>query len=55
MGSPQKPTEEQYSRLEAAGQLELMDSPRWVDVKGGAAGIGFHLPRQGVSLFELSW
>ena len=55
MGSPQNPTPEQYSRLEAAGQLELMDSPRWVDGKPGAVELSFSLPRQGVSLFELSW
>ena len=55
MGSPQHPTPEQYSRLEAAGQLQLVDSPRFVDVRGGAAKLEFSLPRQGVSLLELSW
>jgi xylan 1,4-beta-xylosidase len=55
MGSPQHPTPEQYARLEAAGQLQLADSPRWVDVRGGATKLEFLLPRQGVSLMELSW
>jgi xylan 1,4-beta-xylosidase len=55
MGSPRNPTEEQYARLESAGQLELMDSPRWMDAKSGAAELVFRLPRQAVSLFELSW
>jgi xylan 1,4-beta-xylosidase len=53
MGSPQPP--EQYVRLEAAGQLQLADSPRWVDVRARATKLEFSLPRQGVSLMELSW
>ena len=55
MGSPQHPSPEQYARLEAAGQLQLAESPRWVDVRGGATALEFDLPRQGVSLMELSW
>jgi len=55
MGSPQHPTPEQYARLEAAGQLQMADSPRWVAVRGGRAMLEFSLPRQGVSLIELSW
>jgi xylan 1,4-beta-xylosidase len=52
MGSPQQPTAEQYAALERAGQLELLESPKWV-----AAGkaIEFELPRQGVSLVQVSW
>jgi xylan 1,4-beta-xylosidase len=55
MGSPQKPTAEQYVALEAAGQLQLLESPRWVDVRGGAVKLEFGLPRQGVSLVQLGW
>jgi xylan 1,4-beta-xylosidase len=55
MGSPQQPTADQYARLEAAGQLELLDSPRWVGATSGAVDLAFPLPRQGVSLVELSW
>jgi xylan 1,4-beta-xylosidase len=55
MGSPQHPAPEQYAALEAAGQLQLAESPRWVDVRGGAATLEFSLPRQAVSLLELSW
>jgi xylan 1,4-beta-xylosidase len=55
LGSPQDPSPEQYAKLEAAGQLQLADSPRWVDVRGSAAKLEFSLPRQGVSLMELSW
>ena len=55
MGSPQHPTPAQYVRLEAAGQLQLADSPRWVDVRDSATKLEFPLPRQGVSLMELNW
>jgi xylan 1,4-beta-xylosidase len=55
MGSPQHPTPEQYSGLDAAGQLQQMDSPWWLNVRGSAAKLEFSLPRQGVSLIELSW
>jgi xylan 1,4-beta-xylosidase len=55
MGSPQKPTPEQYARLEAAGQLELLESPQWVSVEKGVVRLEFPLPRQGVSLLRLSW
>jgi xylan 1,4-beta-xylosidase len=55
MGSPQNPTLEQYAKLKAAGQLQLLDSPRWLESKAGALDIEFLLPRQAVSLVELSW
>lgn len=53
MGSPQNPTREQISRLEAAGQLQLYTSPYWADVEGGRLGLEFDLPRQGVSFVKL--
>jgi xylan 1,4-beta-xylosidase len=52
MGSPQTPTPEQYKKLEAAGQLELLESPRWLK---GPAELDFAMPRQAVSLLEFSW
>jgi len=55
MGSPQQPTPEQYSKLEAAAQLELLESPRWVNSARGSVDVNFSLPRQGVSLLELTW
>jgi xylan 1,4-beta-xylosidase len=55
MGSPQNPSPEQYARLEAAGQLELLDSPEWVWPEGGKVTATFALPRQGVSLVQVSW
>jgi xylan 1,4-beta-xylosidase len=53
MGSPQHPSAEEYARLEAAGRLEELESPRWIVVKGGAAAIEIALPRQGLSLLSL--
>lgn len=55
MNSPQKPTPEQYAKLEAAGQLQTFGSPMWVPVKNGELKLDFKLPRQGVSLVQLSW
>jgi len=55
MGSPQHPTPEQYAKLEAAGQLQLLQSPEWRTQKSGAVDLAFDLPRQGVSLLRFSW
>jgi len=55
LGSPQSPSPDQYSALESAGQLQLLESPRWVDARGGQAELRFTLPRQAVSLVQVSW
>ena len=55
MGSPQKPTPEQYAGLESAGQLQLLESPRWLGSGSGQIEISFALPRQAVSLVQISW
>ncbi len=55
MGSPQSPTPEQYARLKAAGQLQLLGSPEWLEVKDGVVQVGMELPRQATSLLRLSW
>jgi xylan 1,4-beta-xylosidase len=55
MGSPQTPTSEQYARLKEAGQLELLDSPKWLDVANGKVTIATELPRQATSLIRLKW
>jgi xylan 1,4-beta-xylosidase len=55
MGSPQEPTPEQYSKLKEAGQLELLGSPEWVDVRAGDVTIATQLPRQAISLLHLEW
>ncbi len=55
MGSPQQPTPQQYAALEAAGQLQLLTSPQWMTPQQGAVDLTFALPRQGVSLVQVTW
>lgn len=55
MGSPKSPTAEQVADLEKAGQLQLLTSPVWLNVKSGNVEIPFLLPGQGVSLVKLTW
>jgi xylan 1,4-beta-xylosidase len=55
MASPQSPTLDQYKEPEAAGQLQLLNSPEWVNVQNGAVDLKFELPRQGLSLIKISW
>ncbi len=55
MGSPAAPSPEQYARLEAAGQLQLLSSPDWVAVKDSALSLHFDLPRHAVSLLRVEW
>jgi xylan 1,4-beta-xylosidase len=55
MGSPQTPTPEQYETLRAAGQLELLTSPQWLDVTDGRITLTTILPSEAVSLLHLTW
>ena len=55
MGSPQNPTAEEYARLQAAGQLELLDSPRWISPKDGEVKVDMQLPRHALSLLRVTW
>ncbi len=59
MGSPQHPDAEQYRKLEAGAQLELLESPRWITVKvavkAGTVMAPLTLPAESVSLLQLSW
>jgi len=55
LGSPQKPADEQYKKLEAAGHLKFLNSPRWITARENGLHIQFSLPRQGVSLIKLEW
>jgi xylan 1,4-beta-xylosidase len=55
MGSPQQPTPEQFAKLERAGQLQLLESPRYVNNDAGSSSMTFPLPLQGISLVQLSW
>jgi xylan 1,4-beta-xylosidase len=55
MGAPQQLSRSQIQALRDAGQLQALTSPRWVDTEAGVANLEFELPRQGVSLIQLSW
>jgi xylan 1,4-beta-xylosidase len=55
MGSPQKPSDEQYAQLERAGQLHELEAAKPVQPTDGAANVELTLPRQGVSLLVFSW
>ena len=55
MGSPQQPTASQITTLEKAGQLEMLSNPEKIAVKEGEVVIKMQLPRQAVSLLQLSW
>ena len=55
MGSPQHPTAEQYTTLQAAGQLQLLTSPEYLDVADGMVVVSTSMPRQGTSLMRLKW
>src|ERR1700722_16857876 len=55
MGSPLQPSEEQFRKLEAAGQLQLLSSPEWITSANGALTLKFDLPRQAVSLLRVTW
>jgi xylan 1,4-beta-xylosidase len=54
MGSPQQPAPEEYATLEAAAQLQELESPHWIDT-GKQLKLDVRLPRQAVSLLQLSW
>ena len=55
LGSPQHPTGKQIAELEKAGQLELLESPKWINTPNGQTVIEVHLPGQGVSLLKFTW
>jgi xylan 1,4-beta-xylosidase len=55
MGSPQSPTPEQYAHLKEAGQLQLIASPEWLEVRDGKVTVNTDLPRQATSLMRLTW
>lgn len=55
MGSPQNPSPAQYKKLESAGQLQLLTSPRWIGERSGSVEIHLTLPIESLSLVKLSW
>lgn len=55
MGSPKKPDAKQYAKLEKAGQLQMISSPKSINIKNGETTLNMELPTQGVSLLQLTW
>jgi len=55
MGSPQVLSEGDRSRLQNAGQLQLLTSPAWMPISEREVHLQINLPRQGISLVRLSW
>ena len=55
MGSPERPTAEQYAQLERAGKLHTLRAPEKIEVKQGRLRLAFTLPRQAVSLLRLEY
>ena len=55
MGSPQKPTRDQYAQLEKTGKLQTLGRAERVRVEKGQLRVTFTLPRQGVSLLKVDY
>jgi len=53
MGSPQKPTAEQYAALDKADALTKLGPDQTIQIDKGSISLKVRLPRQGVSLLEL--
>ncbi len=52
---PQQVTDEQYKKLEQAGQLQMCNSLVWIEASDGKMTLRLDLPKQGVSLMQISW
>jgi xylan 1,4-beta-xylosidase len=48
-------TRSSMRNLQAAGQLESMGSPEWMEVSNGQVMVSVDLPREGISLLHLKW
>lgn len=55
LGSPELLSNEMQEELERAGHLQLLSSPEWVETKAGTLHLHLELPRQGLSLLQLSY
>jgi xylan 1,4-beta-xylosidase len=55
MGSPQDVSSAQYDDLERAAALAPCGAAAWRTIESGTITTGVDVPRQGVSLIELSW
>ena len=55
MGSPQQPTSAQYAQLQSEAGLQLLTSPQWMNASNGKITVTTEMPRQSVSLLEVTW
>lgn len=55
MGEPQHLTTEQYTELKDRAGLQLLTSPVWMDVNAGQIQISTEMPRQSLSLLQITW
>ena len=55
MGSPQSPTNEQIAQLEKSGQLEMVSPSEPLKLTDHSAVVRINLPRQAVSLIEITF
>lgn len=55
MGSPQNPTPEQYTELEKAGLLKMIQGREKIKVREGMATLNLSMPVQAVSLIKIEW
>ena len=55
MGSPYPLSEQQFTKLEQAGKLAELESPKSVQAKDRRLDLPVRLPRQGVSLVVFEW
>ena len=55
MGEPQHPTPEQYKKLLDQAGLQLFTSPVWLDVHDRQIQISTEMPRESVSLLQITW
>ncbi len=55
MGSPQYPTDDQQTKLVAAGHLENCGSPKWLEVSDGTLKQQVLLENKGVTLVRITW
>jgi len=55
MESPQNPSDAQRQELKGAGQLQLFESPRWLQAHHDEVEVTFTEPLEGVSLLTFTW
>jgi xylan 1,4-beta-xylosidase len=55
MGSPAKPSDDQYAQLQKAGQLATIGDGEPVKIDGGKADVKLTMPRESVELLVLKW